>query len=255
VLVTLTPANGTAGVLSTAATTSVVAYGNVPFTGITATGRALCNGVATTTSAPSLTNDSVRNQVSVAVTSSGMPSSTGCAVTVTLTAIGEGGTTTLDTVVNFTTANWWPPQNVAKMETAILGSTFVQVPAGCTSVKLQCFKDYVFAGKAVIAESSAKMVGAFGGRDVRPIVFAGIVTPTGQRQILNIFSYTGDLVSSGADIDFGIVPGGLYDFRTNNLGYIVRATASAQCYQWRWYPPSTTGSSNGWGFQEVTCPR
>ncbi|MBR7799228.1 hypothetical protein [Undibacterium fentianense] len=149
---------------------------------------------------------------------------------------------------------WWPPKTSIPMGTRVDGTEFKQLPAGCTSVNMQCWKDFVTNGQAVFVQTSAKMDGSGAGVENRPIIFGVILRPDGKTNIMTFFADTGELMNPSAEITQSWSPELSYVIG-NDKGYIIKEKNSGACYQWRWNgPASTNGSVNVWDYAVVSCP-
>lgn len=138
------------------------------------------------------------------------------------------------------------------MNTKVLRSALKQLPAGCTSVNQQCWKDFVKAGNVVWLTTTATMA-ASSTPNSRPIIFASFITPTGRDQVLTMFADTGELMNTVADIDFQIINEGIDYLSGNNLGYffLTKNRTPNVCFQWRFLG----APNNVWDFATLgSCP-
>jgi hypothetical protein len=143
------------------------------------------------------------------------------------------------------TSYWNPVPTFTAMGTKVFGAN--QLPAGCTSQSMQCWKDAVANGTVKFVATTATMTGL----NSRPIVFAYYKTADGLKwNTQPYYADTGEAVSGdltgGSTVNIDMVVG-------NVPGMIFRVGTS--CGQIKWYPAGDpSGNSNVWASAAASCP-
>lgn len=151
------------------------------------------------------------------------------------------------------TLSWYSPPvtaTVNHMGHWVVGAN--QLPAGCTEITQQCWKDSVQNGTVKFIETSAKMVGLSNGRDIRPIVFAYYITENSQLwNARPFYADTGEPIS-GPSLNGGVTDS-IEKTWGNEMGIITLAAGS--CWQKKWYPAGDpSGNANIWANEPTACP-
>ncbi len=146
---------------------------------------------------------------------------------------------------------WWPPKNITPMGVKVLSSSLNQLPAGCLSFTIDCFKSFVSVGMMTAVNTTAVMTG-MPAPDNRALVTLAYKAPSGKPQLTLFFADNGEVavrdvidVNTSDPIDW--VMG-------NERGYIVKHSVDGTCWQWKWNYNPTTGKGLFWDYEAATCP-